>query len=88
MGLGAYLAAVTQRDHYLCEEGREREEVRTRPEDEKEEIYEIMHGYGLDREVTKPLVERLCSNPEQWVRVSCPTAHIESGQFIDRFVSS
>lgn len=71
MGLGAYLAAVTERDHYICEENREIEEVRTRPEDEKEEIYEIMDGYGLGREATNPLVEQLCRNPQQWVRVSC-----------------
>lgn len=73
MGLGAYLAAVTERDHYICEEDREREEVRTKPEDEKEEIYEIMDGYALDRDVTKPMVEQLSSNPDQWVRVSCLT---------------
>ena len=69
MGLGAYLAAVTERDHYLSEEAREKEEVRTQPADEKEEIYEIMEGYGLDRAATRPLVEQLASNAEQWVRV-------------------
>lgn len=68
MGLGAYLAAVTERDHYLCEERREQEEVRTCPEDEKEEIFEIMEGYGVDREATRPLLEQLCRSPEQWVR--------------------
>jgi hypothetical protein len=69
MGLGAYLAAVTERDHYICEEQRERDEVATKPEDEKDEIYEIMDGYGVDREATRPLVDRLERNPEQWVRV-------------------
>jgi VIT1/CCC1 family predicted Fe2+/Mn2+ transporter len=75
MGLGAYLAAVTERDHYICEENREKDEVQTRPEDEKEEIYEIMARYGLDREATKPLVEQLCSNPDQWVRVCTSKIH-------------
>lgn len=70
MGLGAYLAAITERDHYIAEEAREREEVRTRPQDEKEEIYEIMESYGLDRVVTKPLVDMLASNADQWVKVS------------------
>lgn len=79
MGLGAYLAAVTERDHYICEENREREEVRVKPEDEMEEIYEIMEGYGLSREATKPLVEQLCSNPEQWVRVSLPNSLMSIG---------
>lgn len=69
MGLGAYLAAVTERDHYISEEAREREECITRPEDEKEEIYEILDDYGLSREVTKPMVDRLCQDRENWIRV-------------------
>ena len=72
MGLGAYLAAVTDRDHYICEEAREREEVRTKPEDEKEEIYEIMGRYGLGRDATKPLVNQLSSNVDLWVKVRLP----------------
>jgi VIT1/CCC1 family predicted Fe2+/Mn2+ transporter len=69
MGLGAYLAAVTERDHYLNEEKREQAEVVEKPEDEKEEIYEIMQEYGIDRNATKPLVDQLATNPAQWVRV-------------------
>jgi hypothetical protein len=78
MGLGAYLAAVTERDHYICEENREREEVATRPQDEKEEIYEIMDGYGVRREATRPLVDQLESNTEQWIRVRSHMAFISS----------
>lgn len=68
MGLGAYLAAVTERDHYTAEEKRERDEVCNRPEDEKEEIYEIMARYGIDRESTKPIVDQLARNPEEWIK--------------------
>jgi len=68
MGLGAYLAAVTARDHYLSEEKREQEEVQIEPEAEKEEIYGIMDGYGVPREAIRPLVEALVSNPVQWVK--------------------
>jgi VIT1/CCC1 family predicted Fe2+/Mn2+ transporter len=80
MGLGAYLAAVTERDHYLSEEKREREEVERTPEEEKEEIYEIMHAYGVKREATKPLVDALASDSEQWVRVRrtlCLSGHFK-----------
>ncbi len=70
MGLGAYLAAVTDRDHYLSEEKREREEVRTKPEDEREEIYEIMDGYGIGRDASKAMVDCLCLDHDNWVRVS------------------
>jgi hypothetical protein len=70
MGLGAYLAAVTERDHYISEENREREEIQTKPEDEREEIYEIMDNYGIGRDASKSMVDCLCFDPENWVRVS------------------
>jgi hypothetical protein len=69
MGLGAYLAAVTDADHYASEEKRECDEVLTRPEDEKEEIFQIMDGYGISREATSPLVAELACNPQEWIRV-------------------
>ena len=78
MGLGAYLAAVTDRDHYLAEEQRERDEVRTCPEKEKAEIYEIMQGYGVKDEASKPLVDALASDPVQWVKV-CMSDVLERG---------
>ena len=69
MGLGAYLAVVTELDHYISEERREREEICSRPNDEKEEIYEIMVRYGIDRDATKPVVDQLAKNPEDWLKV-------------------
>lgn len=71
MGLGAYLASVTERDHYISEEKRERDEIQTKPEDEREEIYEIMDSYGIGRDASKPMVDCLCLDHENWVRVSC-----------------
>lgn len=68
MGLGAYLAAVTEREHYLSEEARERDEVRNQPEEEREEIFAIMAKYYVSREATTPLVNDLCQNTDQWVR--------------------
>jgi hypothetical protein len=52
MGLGAYLAAVTDRDHYIAEEKRERNEVINMPEAETAEIYEILDGYGIGPEAS------------------------------------
>lgn len=72
MGLGAYLAAVTERDHYISEEKRERDEIQTKPEDEREEIYEIMDKYGIGRDASKSMVDCLCLDSENWVRVSSP----------------
>lgn len=68
MGLGAYLAAVTERDHYDSQEKREKLEVENMPDAEKEEIFEILEDYQISRSAATPLVTELCKNPEQWVR--------------------
>lgn len=70
MGLGAYLAAVTDRDHYLNEERRERSEVAMKPEAEKEEIFDIFSDYGINRAASQGVVDCLIQNEENWVKVS------------------
>lgn len=69
MGLGAYLAAVTDRDLYDSEEQRERDEVINKPEAEKDEIYEIFEEYDIGREDAAKVVEALERHPESWVKV-------------------
>ena len=69
MGLGAYLAAVTDRDHYLAEQQRERDEVRDSPDDERAEIFEIMQKYGVSTEASQPLVDALAADTDKWVQV-------------------
>jgi VIT1/CCC1 family predicted Fe2+/Mn2+ transporter len=68
MGLGAYLAAATEREHYFSEEARERAEVVSKPDAEREEIFAIMAKYYVSREAATPLVDDLCQNTDQWVR--------------------
>jgi VIT1/CCC1 family predicted Fe2+/Mn2+ transporter len=68
MGLGAYLAAVTEREHYQSEKRREEWEVANLPGEEREEVYSIMNSYEISRTAATPLVEELCRNPVQWVR--------------------
>ena len=72
MGLGAYLAAVTERDHYIHEEKRERDEVVNKPEDEKEEIHKILEPYSIGRDASELVVRDLERNAESWVQVSRP----------------
>ncbi|GFG15499.1 beta-galactosidase, partial [Aspergillus udagawae] len=67
-GLGAYLAAVTDRDHYKSEEKREREEVCTETEAEMEEIHEILSGYGISAEASQMVVDCLAGDQENWIR--------------------
>src|ERR1700757_4032461 len=47
MGLGGYLAARTDRDHYLSEREREMRETVEIPEKETEEVAEVFRGYGM-----------------------------------------
>jgi VIT1/CCC1 family predicted Fe2+/Mn2+ transporter len=72
MGLGAFLAAVTERKHYQVEEARELHEVDVYPQTEEREIYEIMAVYGLDHERVRPVVEGLMANKDMWVKVYFP----------------
>lgn len=67
MGLGGYLAAKTDLEHYASERLRELRETEHIPEREAEEVAEIFRGYGLRDEQIAPLIETLQSNPTQWV---------------------
>lgn len=69
MGLGAYLAAVTDREHYQNEAAREKREVTEKPEAEKEEIFDIFAEYGINRTASQGVVECLTSNENNWIRV-------------------
>ena len=67
MGLGGYLAARGDAEHYASELAREQDEVVTRPEDEAEEIYEIFAQYKVPREAAKPVLEALQKNHPAYV---------------------
>ena len=70
MGLGAYLAAVTEKKHYEVEEQRERNEVKECPKAEEDEIYEIFERYGIAREEAGGVVNGLKANEDMWVQFS------------------
>ena len=67
MGLGGYLAARGDSEHYASELAREQTEIVTRPEDEAEEIYEIFARYDVPREAAAPVLRALESNPAAYV---------------------
>jgi VIT1/CCC1 family predicted Fe2+/Mn2+ transporter len=67
MGLGGYLAAKTEREHYLSELERERREVVELPDREKEEVRDILIQWGLDPQAAEPIVEALSRDPDRWV---------------------
>ncbi|KAI9777664.1 MAG: hypothetical protein M1835_005179 [Candelina submexicana] len=78
MGLGAYLAASTDADKYAAEEAREYREIVAVPEEEKEEIYEVLGEYKVSRQAIKPFVDGLVKNKDMWVKVSVTYSISES----------
>ncbi|KAI5460323.1 Ccc1 family [Mariannaea sp. PMI_226] len=68
MGLGAYLAAVTERDRYLSQAEKETYDVHNMPEVERDGVYGILEKYHVSRSAATPLVDELCKNPDQFVR--------------------
>jgi VIT1/CCC1 family predicted Fe2+/Mn2+ transporter len=67
MGLGGYLAARGDAEHYASERLREQNEVLTRPDDEAEEIYQIFEQYCVPREAATPALRALQANPPAYV---------------------
>jgi VIT1/CCC1 family predicted Fe2+/Mn2+ transporter len=67
MGLGGYLAARSEAEHYASERAREEEEIVTLPEVEAQEVREIFESYGLNHEESATVVEALRKRPQDWV---------------------
>jgi VIT1/CCC1 family predicted Fe2+/Mn2+ transporter len=68
MGLGGYLAARSDAEHYAGELARERREVETVPEVELREVADIFRSYGLTDEEIGPILARFRAEPEQWIQ--------------------
>lgn len=67
MGLGGYLAARGDAEHYVSERHREEREIVERTHDEEEEIYQIFEQYNVPRENAKPVLDALKKDPVAWV---------------------
>jgi len=67
MGLGGYLAARTDVEHYESERQREAGETENIPEKEKEEVSKVFRDYGLSEVELAPVVKALSSNQKNWV---------------------
>ncbi len=67
MGLGGYLAARSDAEHYASERAREVKEVAQVPEVEAKEVADVFRSYGLGDEQIAPIVQALRDRPEAWV---------------------
>lgn len=67
MGLGGYLAARSDAEHFASERARETREVAELPDVEAAEVAEVFQSYGLTVEESAPIVQALQARPEAWV---------------------
>ncbi len=67
MGLGGYLAARSDADHYASERQREEQETRSVPAVESQEITGIFEAYGITPEESAPVVAGLRRDRQAWV---------------------
>ncbi|MCL7044033.1 hypothetical protein MKW94_022466 [Papaver nudicaule] len=67
MGLGGYLAAKSEEDHYHRELKREQEEIINVPDTEAAEIEEILAQYDLQPHEYAPMVNALRKKPQAWL---------------------
>jgi VIT1/CCC1 family predicted Fe2+/Mn2+ transporter len=67
MGLGGYLAARTDFEHYHAEQEREYREIAEIPEEEEREVAAVIRGYGLTDEQAAPVVAAIRADPKRWV---------------------
>jgi VIT1/CCC1 family predicted Fe2+/Mn2+ transporter len=67
MGLGGYLAARTDAEHYESERRREFCEIKEVPHREEEEVADIFRGYGLAEEHVAPVVAAISAQADRWV---------------------
>ena len=67
MGLGGYLAARSDAEHYASERLREVREVAEKRDAERDEVSEVFEGYGLSAPQIAPILEAFEKDKEAWV---------------------
>ena len=67
MGLGGYLAARTDAEHFASERAREERETSEMPEEEAAEVAGILRSYGLEEAVVASAVKAIRGDKKRWV---------------------
>src|SRR5712692_7328363 len=67
MGLGGYLAAKTDIEHYASEREREDRETLELPDQEVEEVAKVFREYSLSEAQMAPVVTAICADQTRWV---------------------
>jgi vacuolar iron transporter family protein len=69
MGVGAYVSAKAYRSYYRAELRKEVEEMREKPDVEREEIREIYRERGFEGQLLERVVDTITSDPRTWLKV-------------------
>lgn len=67
MGLGGYLAARSDAEHYASERETERREVETIPAKERQEVQDLLLTYGLEEKESILVTNALSQRPAAWI---------------------
>ena len=67
MGLGGYLAARTDAEHYASERAREHRETIEIPEEERREVAELFEGYGLPGSLALQAADEMSKDRRRWI---------------------
>ncbi len=67
MGLGGFLAAQTEAEHYSTERGRKEREFIESPHINEQEIKRSLHTYGLSEMESQAVAESLKSRKDDWI---------------------
>ena len=62
MGLGGYLAAKTDAEHYAAEVDREYREIKEVPHFEIAEVADVLRTYGLNEEMVTTVTKSICAD--------------------------
>jgi VIT1/CCC1 family predicted Fe2+/Mn2+ transporter len=67
MGLGGYLAARTDAEHYASDRARAKRETIEIPEEEKREVAELFEGYGLSEALAQSAADEMSKDRRRWI---------------------
>jgi VIT1/CCC1 family predicted Fe2+/Mn2+ transporter len=67
MGLGGYLAARTDQEHYMSELDREYREIIELPDKEREEVADVLRSWHIPEPAISSAVEAISENSDRWV---------------------
>jgi len=69
MGAVAYTSTSARRQFYLAEMAREKREIETMPEAEKQEVRDILQGWGVPEAETEGILKHIVENPKAWLDI-------------------